>query len=130
MGTIKKIVVAEDDSGIRDAFLLTLTRAGYQVALYADGEPLMTHPFEVPDLFIIDRQLSGVDGLDVCQHLKQSPATVNIPVIITSASPYVAGLASRMGADAFLEKPFGTKQLVALVTRLLADPRNAQPGRG
>src|SRR4051794_7148484 len=70
MGSGKKIVVAEDDSGIRDAFLLTLTRAGYEVALYADGQPLMTHPFEVPDLFIIDRQLSGVDGLDVCQYLK------------------------------------------------------------
>lgn len=116
---MKKIIVADDDGSIRDIFSIILKRAGYEVKVYPDGETLMRNEFELPDLFILDKQLSGVDGIEVCAHLKSTAATCHIPVIITSASPYVAGVAREAGADAFIEKPFTTKELLSLVNNLL-----------
>ncbi|MEP6683842.1 MAG: response regulator [Parafilimonas sp.] len=112
---MKQIIIVDDDAGIRDIFRLILQRAGYNVILYANGDVLMGNQFELPDLFIIDRQLSGIDGLEICRFLKAQFSTKNIPVIIISASPFIAASAAEAGADAFVEKPFKTKALVELM---------------
>jgi len=116
---MKQIIIADDDPGIRDIFELILKRAGYSVTIYSNGEALMTDEFELPDLFILDKQLSGVDGLQVCQYLKTHDVTKNIPVILISASPYVEKLANEAGADDFIEKPFKTKALIELMEKHL-----------
>jgi DNA-binding response OmpR family regulator len=112
---MKQILILDDDAGIRDIFRLILQRAGYKVTLYANGDMLMGNEFELPDLFIIDKQLSGIDGLEICRFLKAQLSTKNIPVIIVSASPYIGASAAEAGADAFIEKPFKTKALVELM---------------
>jgi CheY-like chemotaxis protein len=116
---MKQIIIADDDPGIRDIFELILKRAGYEVTTYSNGEALLNNEFEPPDLFIVDKQLSGVDGLKVCEYLKSSESTRNIPVILISASPYVAKLANEAGADGFIEKPFKTKTLIELMEKHL-----------
>lgn len=116
---MKHVFVADDDPGIRDVFLTILERAGYSVTLSAGGQILMENEFEKPDLFILDRQLSGIDGLEVCRHLKNTEGVKDVPVIIISASPYVSRMAGEAGADAFIEKPFSTKELMKLVNKLL-----------
>jgi CheY-like chemotaxis protein len=116
---MKQIIVADDDASMRDIFQLILKRAGYTVTSYSDGEILMGNNFELPDLFILDKQLSGIDGLDVCRFLKNQESTKKIPVIIISASPYVATLASEAGADDFIEKPFKTKDLLAMAEKYI-----------
>ena len=116
---MKQIIIADDDPAIRDIFQLILKRAGYNVTTYSDGDVLMGTKFELPDLFILDKQLSGADGLQVCYHLKNNVSTKHIPVIIISASPYVANFASEAGADDFIEKPFRTKQLLELLKKHL-----------
>jgi len=116
---MKQIIIADDDPGIRDVFQLILKRAGYNVTIYSNGEALMTDQFELPDLFILDKQLSGVDGLQVCQYLKTHDVTKNIPVILISANPYVEKLANEAGADDFIEKPFKTKALIELMEKHL-----------
>ncbi|MBV9962871.1 MAG: response regulator [Parafilimonas sp.] len=116
---MKQIIVADDDPAIRDIFQILLKRAGYAVTLYSNGDLLLNGKFEAPDLFILDKQLSGVDGIEVCQYLKHKDSTKNIPVIIVSASPYIAEAARVAGADDFLEKPFGTKALIELMEKHL-----------
>jgi CheY-like chemotaxis protein len=116
---MKQIIIADDDLAIRDVFNIILKRAGYNVTVYANGEVLMGSDYEVPDLFIVDKQLSGMDGLEVCHFLKNQESTKTIPVILISASPYVSRFAKDAGADDFIEKPFKTKSLIAVVEKHL-----------
>jgi DNA-binding response OmpR family regulator len=68
-------------------------------------------------LFLLDKQLSGQDGLEVCQFLKSQSDTKDIPVIIISATPGISKMAMDAGADDFLEKPFQMKELLKLVDK-------------
>jgi DNA-binding response OmpR family regulator len=116
---MKKIIIADDDPGIRDIFQIILKRAGYAVTLYANGDMLFRNGYDLPDLFIIDKQLSGVDGLEICRHLKSNTPTKAIPVILISASPYVERYATEAGADDFVEKPFKTQALIKTIEKHL-----------
>jgi DNA-binding response OmpR family regulator len=113
------ILITEDGLAIEDVFQRIFAKAGYEVILQPDGMELIEGRFEIPDLFVIDKQLPGVNGLDVCAHLKQQAATSHIPIIMVSASPYVEKLAMDAGADAFLEKPFKQKDILELVHKFL-----------
>ncbi len=116
---MKQIIIADDDPGIREVFEIILNRAGYEVKMYPNGEALLNNEFVPPDLFIIDKQLSGVNGLEVCRYLKEYNLTKNIPVLMTSASPYVAAFATEAGADGFIEKPFKIKTVIELIEKYL-----------
>ena len=108
-------MIVEDDEGIRDAAKNILERAGYRVTLYTNGDHLLGPMEELPDLFVLDKQLTGVDGLDICRHLKSQPATKDIPVLMLSASPHIITQAKQAGADGALEKPFRLQELRAVV---------------
>lgn len=112
---MKHILIVDDDPGIQDAFRLILERAGYAVTVYDNGNPLFQDDFTPPDIFILDKQLSGADGLDICRLLKQRELTQHIPVIMLSASPHIYQLAKDAGADDFLEKPFKLKELLEMI---------------
>ncbi|RYG30336.1 MAG: response regulator [Chitinophagaceae bacterium] len=114
---MKTVLITEDDPAIMDALQLVFVRNGYRVMTYANGSALLNDHFDKPDLFLIDRQLSGVDGLDICRHLKSNPETSSIPVIIFSASPHVLNHAIAAGADDFIEKPFSNKAVLELIAR-------------
>jgi DNA-binding response OmpR family regulator len=116
---IKHIILVDDDPAIQDAFQLILSHAGYKVTVYSNGQPLLTNAFTLPHLFILDKQLSGADGLDICRYLKQQPATSAIPIIILSASPHIRRLATSAGANGFLEKPCSLKDLLASVEQFI-----------
>ncbi len=118
---MKKILIVEDDSAILDAICIVLQDAGYECITYADGSDLLDDNFDKPDLFILDKLLSGIDGLDICRFLKRNERTKSIPVLITSASPDLEKMIMAAGADAFLEKPFRNSNLRNLVTRLTGD---------
>ena len=109
----------DDDLGIQDAFRLIFERAGYLITILSSGNAIFEGGFELPDIFILDRQLSGVDGLDVCRFLKKGETTRDIPVIIVSATPHVARQAVDVRADDFLEKPFRIRDLLAMVEKHL-----------
>jgi CheY-like chemotaxis protein len=116
---MKKILITDDDPGMMDAFSIIFKRAGYDTTVISSATPILENKCELPDLFILDKQLSGVDGIDVCRFLKNDEHTKHIPVIIISATPHVATLAAQAGADAFVEKPFRNKELLAIVARCL-----------
>ena len=116
---MKHIIIADDDPGIRDIFQIILKRAGYDVTVYSNGEALMEDTIEIPDLFILDKQLSGIDGFEVCSFLKHNESTKNVPVIMVSASPYIKNTAIEAGADDFIEKPFKIQALLQLIERYI-----------
>ena len=116
---MKQIIIADDDPAIRDAFNILLKKHGYGTTIYSGGEALMDNDFELPDLFILDKQLSGIDGLEVCRFLKMQESTKNIPIIIISASSFIGASAKEAGADDFIEKPFKMKALLELMERHL-----------
>jgi CheY-like chemotaxis protein len=116
---MKKILCADDDPGLQDVFPLIFERAGYEVTMISNGEQLLENEFEMPDLFLLDKQLSGADGMDICRFLKGQDSTRNIPVIIVSASPNLDQQAKAAGADDFVEKPFKLKFLLNLLKKYL-----------
>src|SRR5688572_18699109 len=109
---MKKVMIIEDDPAILDALGILFSRAGYEIHSCPNGNFIFKEEFTIPDLFIIDKQLSGIDGLDICKHLKQTASTKHIPVIILSASPHINTQIKQVGADAFLEKPFSNNKLL------------------
>lgn len=114
---MKHIIIADDDPGIQDVVKLVLNKHGYEPEIHSNAERIFANDFVEPGLFIIDKQLQDEDGLDVCRFLK-SRKNFNTPVIIFSASNHYGKLARAAGADAFLEKPFEIKTLVALIEKL------------
>lgn len=72
-----------------------------------------------PDLILMDILLSGTDGRRLCQEFKTNPQTATIPIIMFSAYPNIEPSAKAAGADAFLPKPFGWRDLNYLITELL-----------
>ncbi|HET6765851.1 MAG TPA: response regulator [Chitinophagaceae bacterium] len=120
----RKILIADDDPGIRDIFQIVLVKAGYNIEVKDDANEIFENNFRIPDLFLIDRLLSGVDGLDVCRYLKNNKQTSQIPVIMVSASPDIDKVALRAGADDFIEKPFELSHLIKVIERNIAGSRN------
>jgi CheY-like chemotaxis protein len=112
-----KVLVIDDDETIREIFEVFLKKAGYEVRMLEGGDTLLGQEFEEPDIFIIDKQLRGVDGLDICRYLKQRQQHAATPVIIVSASNKVEQPARDAGADAFLSKPFKSKKLLELLLK-------------
>jgi DNA-binding response OmpR family regulator len=110
-----KILIVEDDEGIMDVLKIILRRAGYETISFSNGEVLMQDEFENPNLFLLDKQLSGDDGLDICRHLKENNDTKNIPVIMISANPQIGPLSIEAGADDYIEKPFNIELLLTTI---------------
>ena len=115
----KHILLAEDNSGIQDTIKIYFERAGYDISIHPDGNVILKGNYKLPDLYILDKQLSGVDGIDICRHLKNREQTRDIPVIMISASIFVRTMALTAGADDFLEKPFKMSDLLQVVQRHL-----------
>jgi DNA-binding response OmpR family regulator len=115
----KKVLVVDDDPGMQDIFRLILEHAGYEIVMLSGADAILDGSAPLPDIYVLDKQLSGVDGLEVCRYLKEQAATKDIPVIMVSATPHAAMMAAA-GADDFVEKPFRRKELLAVVARHLA----------
>jgi DNA-binding response OmpR family regulator len=117
---MKHILIIDDDPGIQDILRLIFQKAGYKVSVESNGRAILNDQYQVPDIFLLDRYLSGVDGTEICRHLKADCATRNIPVIMISASPDIGVNAMLAGADGYIEKPFNIKDLLALTARTVA----------
>lgn len=116
----QKILVVDDDIGILDAIDLILDDEGYIVETTPNGDEIFerTNKFN-PNLIILDVLLSGSDGRAICQMLKTETKTKNIPIIMISAHPNIDKSVKEAGADAFLPKPFDTKELLDTISKVL-----------
>lgn len=118
---MKNILIVDDDTAIQDLFKLIFEKRGFHVTIESNPQNILKGNFELPDIFLLDRQLSGTDGLILCSYLKNSSVTRHIPVIMISASPDIAALSKSAGADNFVEKPFNIKDLVDMINSLIPD---------
>jgi DNA-binding response OmpR family regulator len=111
MGTVKHVMIADDDLGILDAVKAMLEFGGYKVSTTLNGATILKMVDNFPDLLLLDIWMSGTDGRDVCKALKSQALTKNLPVILISASTDLEKSAKEAGADDFLEKPFDMNEL-------------------
>ena len=116
LSTGQRILIAEDDDGISDIFKIIFEEAGYITDLKTNGVDLLKNNFEIPDLFLIDKNLPGPNGLDICLFLKSQQSTRHIPVILISAAPDIGSLSRDVRADGFVKKPFDITQLLNTVS--------------
>ena len=123
------VLIVEDDVHIRDLIALHLGLEGLQTSAVGDGrEALDRVTTEAFDLVLLDLMLPGIDGISICRALRRSGPNQDAPVLMLTArreeSDKVLGLES--GADDYLAKPFGVRELVARVRALLRRPRASQ----
>jgi DNA-binding response OmpR family regulator len=116
---LKRILIIEDDEDILESLTLMLENAGYLISSFSNGHPILANDYILPDMFIMDKQLPGVDGLDLCRHLKSQDQTKNIPVIMLSASSSITTSAKAAMANDALEKPFKMKEFLDIVAKYI-----------
>ena len=120
----KKILIAEDEPNIVLSLEFLLTGAGYEIVVARDGaEALRLSGTMHPDLVVLDVMLPSVNGFEVCRQLRENRATRDAKILMLTARGREAemekGLAA--GANAYMTKPFATKELVETVTGLIGD---------
>jgi DNA-binding response OmpR family regulator len=117
---MKHVVLVEDDEPIRFIFEIALKAKEYRVINLESCEKIINNEIDVPDLFILDKQISGINGLDVCRFIKKSDKYRNVPVVIISAITNIVSLAKEAGADDAIVKPFSLRELRETVAKYTA----------
>lgn len=119
----KKLLLADDSTTIQKVVNLTFADEGIEVVAVGDGDAAMQKFVEhAPDLVMVDVNMPGADGYKICEIIKGDEETAHIPVILLVGSfePFDKAEAERVGADAFLTKPFQSiRQLAGKVHSLL-----------
>ena len=130
----RRVLVVEDERHIRDLVCLHLGLEGCNCDGAPDGpEALKLIREQAYDLVVLDLMLPGIDGVTVCRAIRREPLNLDVPILMLTArreeSDKVLGLES--GADDYLTKPFGVRELVARARALMRRPRQpAVPGTG
>src|SRR4051812_1480741 len=131
---MESVLVVDDDRHIADLIKLHLEREGYKVEVAHDGKSALEMALrDHPDLVVLDVMLPHKSGLEVCQEIRHSEGPQPIILILTARveeADAVTGL--EVGADDYVRKPFGIKELVsrvkALLRRVSRDSSSAHPG--
>ncbi len=116
------IYCVEDDNGIRDLMIYTLTVSGFEAKGFPDSGGLWDAlAAERPELIMLDIMLPGEDGITVLKRLRSSAATADIPVIMATAkgTEYDKVIGLDLGADDYLAKPFGMMEMVSRIRAVL-----------
>ena len=116
------VYIVEDDNNIRELVAYTLGTTGINAKGFESAASFRKAlESELPDLILLDIMLPGEDGLSLLKSLKANAATGNIPVMMVSAkgTEYDKVMGLDLGADDYMQKPFGMMELVARVKALL-----------
>ena len=132
----RRILLADDSVTAQNMGRRILTDAGYEVVTVNNGSAALKKIAEnKPDIIVLDVYMPGYGGLEVCQRVKESPETARIPVLLTvgKLEPFRPEEARRVGADAFIVKPFEATELLTALTKLedkiVAAPQPQKSGR-
>lgn len=119
----KKILIVDDEPNIVISLEFLMQQSGYEVAIARNGEEALEKiaSFE-PDLVLLDIMLPLLNGFEVCQRMRENPQWNRTKVIMLSAKGREIDVSKgiALGADAYVTKPFSTKDLIAKVQLLLA----------
>ena len=120
-----KILVADDESSIREILSIQLARMGYEVLLASDGdEAVAVYEAESPDLVMLDVMMPRLNGLDACQQIRalEKKSKRRVPVLFLTArsTTHDKTSAALSGGDEFVSKPVSLQELSQRVEAALA----------
>src|ERR1035437_8727444 len=123
---MQTVLVIDDDAALRDTIGLMLETEGFHPALAEDGKAGIKQAMALkPDLVLVDLRMPGLSGIEVCKQMRA--AGMKTPLIVLSAigDEIDKVLLREIGADDYVVKPFGTRELLARIRALL---RRTAPG--
>lgn len=125
-----KILIIEDEEHIAELIKYNLESSGYQVVTAYDGEEGLKLIFsEMPDLVILDLMLPKVDGIVICNKVRNNANTADLPIIMLTAksseTDKIIGL--EIGADDYITKPFSVRELQARIKTVMRRTKSPQP---
>lgn len=124
MKTKARILIVDDDPGIRDACFQVLSREGYEIELAGTAEEArkLISDFEF-DVILLDLKLPGVEGLELLKEIREEDPQAQVIVITAYGTVQVAVSAMKLGATDFLQKPFSPQELRLAVEKALEKRR-------
>jgi len=124
----RRVLIVEDELSVRELLRLHLELAGFKIEEIAEGRGALRRTRETPfDLLILDVMLPGLDGISLCRAIRAEGPNIETPILMVTArdaeSDKVIGLES--GADDYLAKPFGIRELLARVGAIMRRHKRA-----
>jgi DNA-binding response OmpR family regulator len=119
----KHVLIADDEPNIVVSLEFLMKREGHRVTVARDGDAaLAAIRAERPDLVLLDVMMPGKSGFEVCQAVRADEALAGVKIVLLTAKGRDTDIAkgTALGADAYVTKPFSTKELAARVRELLA----------
>ena len=120
---MKHVLIADDEANIVVSLEFLMKREGHRVSVARDGDAALAAIRELrPDLVLLDVMMPGMSGFEVCQAVRADEALASVKILMLSAKGRDTDIAkgSAMGADAYMTKPFSTKELAEKVRELLS----------
>jgi two-component system, OmpR family, phosphate regulon response regulator PhoB len=118
---MKKLLMADDESGVRSLVRMTFESDAYEILEASDGNQALKLAREhQPDLVLLDVTMPGMSGFDVCRSLKEDPETQQIKVIMPTARAQQMDMeeGQKSGADDYFTKPFSPVALMKKVEEM------------
>jgi two-component system phosphate regulon response regulator PhoB len=118
---VRKLLIADDEAGIRELVRMTLESDAYDIVEAANGEEAVELAREMhPELVLLDVMMPKVDGFEACRLLKDDPATSDIVVVMLTARAQESDRerGRGAGADEYFTKPFSPVALLRLVEEI------------
>ncbi|OGI10066.1 MAG: DNA-binding response regulator [Candidatus Margulisbacteria bacterium GWF2_35_9] len=115
---MRKILIVDDEKDIVELIKYNLIKSSYETIVAYDGkDAIKLIEKNKPDLILLDWMLPGMDGIEVCKHVKGNRELNHIPIIMVSAKgeEFDKVLAFEIGADDYVPKPFSMKELLARI---------------
>jgi len=112
----KKVIgIVDDEEDVISILSMVLRSNGYDVLVSSDGTRVNELVGKHPDLLLMDINMKGIKGTDICRFLKQNKNTSGLPIIMMSGNDDVAAQAGRCHAESFIEKPFHMDDLLSKI---------------
>ena len=121
----QRILIVDDEANIVVSLEFLLKRAGFEVAVAGDGDAaLAALAAFAPQLVLLDVMMPGKSGYEICQAIRERPEGRGIKIIMLTAKGRASDVSKGLGlgADAFVVKPFATRDLLEQIGRLLGAP--------
>lgn len=119
---IPKVLIVDDEPNILLSLDFLMKKNGYKVHLARNGAEALESAFNLlPNVIILDIMMPDIDGYEICKIIKSDPVFLNTKILFLSAKSKESDIAKglEMGADAYMTKPFGNKNLLEKVRELV-----------